>query len=102
VAVDLVARRLEQRIGVGRIGGDDVGGTHDPDADALLPSRVDVAGVLERHGRVGGVHAADVLVIEAAVRADEDLVQRPVGGVGHAGTPGHAAAAAAAAACLAA
>ena len=31
-----------------------------------------------RHARIGGVHAADVLVLEPGARADEDFEQRPV------------------------
>src|SRR5262249_44739294 len=50
---------------------------HDPDAHALVAPGVDVAGVLDRHFRVGSVQAADVLVRKSMLRADEDFPQRP-------------------------
>src|SRR5215218_8296188 len=79
VAVDLVAARREQRVLlVGARRGDRVG-ADDPDAHALVAAGVDVAGVQQRHPVVGGVQRADVHVVETALAADEDLVERPLG-----------------------
>ena len=55
-------------------------GPHHPDAHAFLPPRVDIARMLDRHARIRGVHAADVLVLEALARADEYFEQRPFAG----------------------
>ena len=50
----------------------------DPDADALVAPGVEVAGVVQRHLGVGGVQRADVHVVQAALAAQEHLVQRPL------------------------
>src|SRR5579863_3649710 len=70
MAVDLVARRLEQRLGLLGIGGHDVRRAHHPDADALLAAGIDIARVLDRHAHIGGMEAPDVLVLESRARAD--------------------------------
>src|ERR1700719_1094463 len=73
----LAARGLEHRLLLARRTGDDVSGFHDPDADAFIAPGVDVARVLDRHVSVRSVQAADVLVRQAVLRADEDFPQRP-------------------------
>src|SRR5438552_3530087 len=73
----LAARGLEHRLLLARRTGDDVSGSHYPDADAFIAPGVDVARVLDRHFSVRRVQAADVLVRQAMLRADEDFPQRP-------------------------
>src|SRR3712207_7481932 len=55
---------------LGRIGGDDLGRGDDPQAHALHPPRIGVAGVAQRDLRIGRVDAADMTVREPALRAD--------------------------------
>src|SRR6476620_6530932 len=55
----------------------DVGRARYPDRDAFVAARVDVARILDRHLRVRGVQAADVLVRKTVLRSDEHLPQRP-------------------------
>jgi hypothetical protein len=71
-------RRREERIRVGRIRRDDVGGLHYPDAHAFLPARVHVSRMLDGHALVDSVNATHVLVIQAAAGTDENFVQRPL------------------------
>src|SRR2546422_3367231 len=56
-----------------------VGGAHRPDRHALVATRVDVTGILDRHLRVRRVQAADVLVRKPVLRTDEDFPERPFG-----------------------
>ena len=77
VAVDLVGRRVEERVLLVRAAGGDVAGPHHPERDALLAAGVDVAGVAQRHLGVRGVQRADVDVRQPALAADEHLPQRP-------------------------
>src|ERR1700733_14933183 len=79
MAIDLVARGLEQRLRVLGVRGNDVDGTHRPDADTLLAARIEIARMLDCHAGVGRVQTADVLVIETAARADEDLEEQRCG-----------------------
>src|SRR3954465_12164217 len=72
VAVDLVERRLEQRVLVARVARDDLRRWDDPDAAALTAAGVDVTRVLDGHLGVDRVHAADVLMVQTVARADED------------------------------
>src|SRR5699024_8208313 len=53
------------------------GGGGDPGARWLVAAGVDVAGVVDGHLIIGGVQRPDVDVVESALAADEDLVQRP-------------------------
>src|SRR5258708_38782246 len=78
MTINLVAGRLEQGIALRGIGGGDVLGGYHPDADAFLTPRIEIARMLDGHARIGGMQAADVLMIETAARPDEDLVQRPL------------------------
>src|SRR5918997_4922156 len=78
VAIDLVATGGEQRVLLVGAGGGDVGGPDHPDAHALVAPGVEVAGGVDGHLVVGCVQRADVDVVEAALAADEHLVQRPV------------------------
>ena len=79
VAVGLVGGRVEERVLLVRARGDDRRRRHHPERHALVAAGVEVAGVAQRHGGVGGVQRADVHVRQAAAGADEDLPQRPVG-----------------------
>src|SRR5579862_5905763 len=58
----------------------DVRRARHPDRDAFVAPRVDVARIADRHLGIGRVEAADVLVREAVLRADEDFPQRPFTG----------------------
>src|ERR1035438_5486504 len=87
MTIDLIARRLEQRLGFRRVRSGDGRGRHHPNADAFLTPRVQVARMIDRQARIGGVQAAHVLVIEAAPSANEYLVERPLAFVLHANTP---------------
>src|SRR4051794_9750863 len=78
VPVDLVAAGGEHRVLLVGAGGGDVGGLDHPDAHALVAPGVDVARGVHRHLVVRGVQRADVHVVEPALAAYEDLVQRPV------------------------
>src|SRR5699024_2565415 len=49
----------------------------DPEAHTLVAPGVDVTGVVDGHLIIGGVQRPDVDVVESALAADEDLVQRP-------------------------
>ena len=69
VPVDLVGGRVEERVLLVRAGRGDRGGRHHPDRHALLPAGVDVAGVAQRHLRVGRVQAADVACATARAGA---------------------------------
>ena len=53
-----------------------IGRRHHPDRHALAAAGVEVAGVLQRQRRVGGVQRADVHVVAAPGRPDEDLPER--------------------------
>src|SRR3954469_19915739 len=76
--VDLVAARGEHRVLLVGARRGDVGGLDHPDAHALVPPGVEVAGGVHRHLVVRCVQRAHVHVVEAALAPDEDLVQRPV------------------------
>src|ERR1700730_14154778 len=78
MTVHLVPRRLEQRVGIGRIGRGDVGGAHHPEAHPLLASRVQITRMLEGHPRIRGMQTTGMLVIETATRSNEHLVQGPL------------------------
>src|SRR5687768_13998638 len=78
VAVDLVAARGEHRVLLVGARRGDVRGLHHPDAHALVAPGVDVAGRVHRHLVVRCVQRADVHVVEPALAAHEDLVERPV------------------------
>src|SRR5579884_1257242 len=84
VAVRLVRRGIEERITLFRGGRGDLGRWHDPDAHALHAPGEDVASVAQRHLGISGVQAADVVVRQAALAADEDLPERLVRVCGHA------------------
>src|SRR5699024_5752091 len=77
VTVDLVTAGGEHRVLLVRARGRDIGGADDPDAHTLVASGVDVTGVVDGHLIIGGVQRPDVDVVESALAADEDLVQRP-------------------------
>src|SRR5699024_6358509 len=77
VTVDLGTAGGEQRVLLVRARGRDIGGADDPDAHTLVASGVDVTGVVDGHLIIGGVQRPDVNVVESALAADEDLVQRP-------------------------
>src|SRR5699024_7392400 len=77
VTVDLVTAGGEHRVLLVRARSRDIGGAHDPDAHALVASGVDVTSVVDGHLVIGGVQRPDVDVVEPALAADEDLVQRP-------------------------
>src|SRR3954469_4910184 len=78
VAVDLVAAGGEHRVLLVRARRGDVGRPDHPDAHALVAPRVQVARGVHGHLVVRGVQRADVHVVEAALAAHEDLVERPV------------------------
>src|SRR5882757_3496508 len=77
VPVDLVTARREEGILLIGAGRGDVHRPHHADADALIPSGVEIAGIVQRHLVVGGVQRSDMHVIEAPLATDEYLVQRP-------------------------
>src|SRR5262245_37547229 len=87
VPIDLVARRLEERILLVRTGRRDRPGWDDPDRDALLPPGVDVPGHPQRHRCIGSMQAADVVMGQTTLASDEDLPERPLPAVCHAATP---------------
>src|SRR6476646_73380 len=60
VPIDLVHRRVEQRVLVARVVGNDLRGPDNPDQHALAATGVDVARVFNRHLSVDRVHAADM------------------------------------------
>ncbi|KAG1444326.1 hypothetical protein G6F57_017847 [Rhizopus arrhizus] len=76
--VDLAVGRFEQGFLVAGAAGRDIGGAHDPDAQAFIAAGIDVTGVVDRHFGVRCVQAADVLVRQAVLAADEHFPQRPV------------------------
>src|SRR5215203_735352 len=78
VAVDLVAAGGEHGVLLVGARRGDVGGPDHPDAHALVAPRVQVAGGVHGHLVVRCVQGTDVHVVEPALAADEDLVQRPV------------------------
>ena len=78
VPVDLVGGRVEERVALVGRRGLDVGGPHHPERDALAAAGVEVAGVAQRHLRVGRVQGARVHVGQPAPGPDEDLPERPV------------------------
>src|SRR5437762_5670092 len=77
VPVDLVVRRLEQRTAITWRRRMHIGGTDYPDRNTFVTPRVNVARVLDRHLGIRRMEAADVLVCEPVLRADEDFPQRP-------------------------
>src|SRR5690606_6750637 len=77
MTVVLARGALEERALVIRVAGGDGIRRRDPDRHALTAARVQVARIAHRHARVGSVQRADVHVVQAAIRADEDLPQRP-------------------------
>src|SRR5699024_3460368 len=77
VAIDLVAAGGEHRVLLVRARGRDVRCADDPDAHAFVSSGVDIAGVVDGHLVIGGVQRSDVDVVESALAAHEDLVERP-------------------------
>jgi hypothetical protein len=50
---------------------------HDPDADAFHATGIYIPGVFNRHGRIGGMEAAGVFMIEALFAADKYFPERP-------------------------
>lgn len=81
MAVDLVIRGVEEGALVLGLAGVDLFGTHRPDAVALVAAGVHVARIFNGHLRIGGMQAAYVLVVQAALALDEDLPEGPVVGV---------------------
>src|SRR5450759_3999934 len=77
VALDLVARGVEERATLIGAAGRDIGGPDHPEGDSLLATGVDIARVAQRHLGVRGVQRADVDMRQAAFATDEDLPQRP-------------------------
>src|SRR5262245_2898185 len=78
VPVDLVGGRVEERVLLVRARRADRGGRYHPDGHAFLPAGVDVAGVVQRDLRVGGVQAADVYVRQAPPGPHEHLPELAV------------------------
>src|SRR5689334_20054080 len=78
VAVDLAFCRLEQLTRLVRVGCDDLGRGHDPQAHSLHPPRVGVARMGERELRVRSMNAANVAMRKATLGTDEDFPERPI------------------------
>src|SRR6516225_10470646 len=79
VAVNLGFRRLEHHALLGRVGRRDRARRNYPDRQALAAASEDVAGGLQRHGGVGRMQRAAMLVREPVAAANEDFPQRRVG-----------------------
>ena len=78
MAIDLVVRRVKQRLFlVGRRGGDFAGRNH-PDAHPFIATGVKLAGVFNGHAAIGGVYATNVLVIKAVLAAYKNFEEGPV------------------------
>jgi len=77
VAVNFVFRRFVKRFGIVGVCGVDMLGFYDPNADALHPSGVNIAGVLDCHISIRSVETADVLVVETLSASDENLPKWP-------------------------
>src|SRR5262245_44950566 len=75
VPVDLVARRVEERVALVGARRRDRGGRDHPDRHALVAAGEHVAGVAQGRPGVGGVQRTGVHVVEAAARTDEHLPQ---------------------------
>src|SRR5579859_6637840 len=56
----------------------DMPALHNPDADAFHPARIDIPGILDSHGRIGGMKAAHMFVIQTLFATDKDLPKRPI------------------------
>src|SRR5580698_7472541 len=78
MSVNLVPRRLEQRLIFSRIGRSDVLRLHHPNTDAFLATRIKVTGVFDSRPCIDRVQAAHMLMIEPTASANEDFIQRPV------------------------
>src|SRR5579875_2546825 len=76
--IDLIRRRIEERILLLRTRGHDVLRGDNPDAHALAPSSVDVPGIAQGHRRVGGMNAPGMHVGQPTPGPDEDFPQRPL------------------------
>src|SRR3569833_774314 len=76
--VDLGFRRLEQHALVDRIGGGDRARRYHPDRESLAAAGIDVARGLQRHGGIGRMQRATMLVREPVAAADEDFPERRV------------------------
>ena len=77
VAVNFIFRRFVKCFGIVGIGGVDMLGFYDPNADAFHPSGVNIACVLDCHLSICRVETADVLVVEALSASDENLPKWP-------------------------
>ncbi len=77
MAVHFVVGRIEKRLRIfgGRM---EVFGFDDPDAHAFVAAGIDVAGVFNRHCRVGSMQAADMFVAKPLFGTDEYFPERPV------------------------
>ena len=77
VPVHLVVSGVEKRFRV--FGGSvDMDRFDDPNADALIPAGIHVAGIFERHLRIGGVEAANMLMAQPLFGADKYFPKWPV------------------------
>src|SRR5205823_3305399 len=76
--VDLVIGWLEQQLLLPGRACRDVCRLDDPDAEAFVTPRIHVARVLDGHPGVRSMQAADMLVGEPMLAANEDFPQRPL------------------------
>ncbi len=77
MTVNFILRRFVKCFGIVGICGVDMLGFYDPNADALHPSGVNIACVLDCHISICSVETADVLVVEALSASDENLPKWP-------------------------
>ena len=78
MAIDLIVRRVEQRLFlIGRRGGDFAGRNH-PDAHPFIATGVQLTGVFDCHAAVGCMHTADVLVVKTVLAAYKNFKEGPV------------------------
>jgi len=77
VAIYLVVGGIKKRFGIfGR--SMNMNGLDHPNADAFIAAGIDIAGVFNRHLRIGGMEAANVLVAQPLFGADEYFPKWPV------------------------
>jgi hypothetical protein len=77
VSVNLVGGGIKKAIGIPRVGSVYIPALHYPDADTFLAAGIHIARIFDRHGRVGCVKAAYVLVVQTLFAPDKDLPEGP-------------------------
>lgn len=72
MTVHFVVGGIKKRFLIFR-GGVNMRRLHHPDADAFISTAIHVAGVFDRHLRIGGMEASDVLVAQTLLGAKENF-----------------------------